>query len=151
MVYLPAKRDGVFCSTRDLANHRRLVSTTLNQFRKADWLTIRRPRGSATKKSPSNGWDDPRVGVYFGQQAQYSLRTPTRALPTQTATPRSTPVPPPGKKSNIGAIAGGTVGGFAALTLAIAIIFFYLRKRKRNQPAHAAPMPAPVNTDVSSV
>jgi hypothetical protein len=89
------------------------------------------------------------VAVYFGQQAAFTSRTPTRAIPTQTVTPVPIPSPPP-KKSNTAAIAGGAVGGVAALALVIGIIFFFLRKNKRNQSAQIIPMPAPVQPDVSS-
>lgn len=88
------------------------------------------------------------MGTYFGQLAPFASRTPTRALPTQTAIP-VIPVTPPGKKSNTGAIAGGVVGGVAALALAAGLIFFLLRKRKGNQPPQ--PTPAPTHTDYSSV
>ncbi|ERF71595.1 hypothetical protein EPUS_00584 [Endocarpon pusillum Z07020] len=106
------------------------------------------PRGGATKKSPSNGWDDNRVATYFGQLAPNSSRTPTRAIPTQTAIP-VVPVTPPSKKRNIGAIVGGAVGGVAVLAFAAGLIFFFLRRRRSNQQPQ--PTPVPTATDYSSV
>lgn len=88
------------------------------------------------------------MGTYFAQLAPNSSRTPTRAIPTQTAIP-VVPVTPPPKKRNIGAIVGGVVGGVAALALAAGLIFFFLRKRKRNE--QPPPTPAPIYTDYSSV
>ncbi len=151
MVFLPAKRYRIFRSGRGPADHRWLVSTTSVEFRKVNWLMTHshRPRGGATKKSPSNDWDDPRVGVYFGQQAAFVSRTPTRAIPTQTATVVPVPVNPGGKKSNIGAIVGGTVGGIAVLLLAIGLVFFCLKKRKRHQQAQVGSAPAPGQTNVA--
>jgi len=51
---------------------------------------------------------------------------PSPSLPTTTAVPESPP------KSHTGAIAGGVVGGLAALALIGAAIFFYMKRRRRN-------------------
>jgi hypothetical protein len=70
------------------------------------------------------------VSVYFGERASAASRTPTRIIPTPTA---SLPPPPkPSKKANIGATVGGTVGGVVLLIIAISGLLFCL-KRKRNQ------------------
>ncbi len=148
MVFLPAKRDGICGSTCDLANHRGLVSTTCDYLRMTSWLTIDRPDGGATKNSPSNGWDDPRVGVYFNQRASFTARTPTRAIPAQTAIPVPTRVPPPAQESNTGAIVGGVVGGIAALALAIGLILFFLRKRKRHQKVQEVTEPSHMHSEL---
>lgn len=82
------------------------------------------------------------MAVYFGEQASLASRSPTRVLPTQTATPvpppAATPTPPTqSHKSNIGAVVGGTVGGAAVLIIAICGFLFCLRRRKRNQQTQA--------------
>ena len=41
--------------------------------------------------------------------------------------------------SNTGAIAGGVVGGVAAISIAVAVIFFYLRRRRLRAMSAAAP------------
>jgi hypothetical protein len=93
------------------------------------------------------------VPVYFGQQASFGSRTPTRAIPTQTATinPVPTPVTPPAKRRSIGAIVGGTIGGTAALILPIGVAFFCLRKRKRNHHVHGDSIQAPAHTKASNL
>ncbi|KIW89467.1 uncharacterized protein Z519_09623 [Cladophialophora bantiana CBS 173.52] len=107
------------------------------------------PEGGAIQKAPTNGWDDDRLSVYFGEKAVFTSRTPTRALPTATATsPSPKPSPPsPSKKTNIGAIVGGAVAGTVALLLAIGIACLCVRRHKKaknNQPnpaAGATPVP----------
>jgi hypothetical protein len=80
------------------------------------------------------------VAVYFGEQASVASRTPTRIIPTPTATPPP-PLPPappkPSKKTNVGAVVGGTVGGVALLIIAISGLLFCLR-RKRNRQTQAS-------------
>jgi hypothetical protein len=83
------------------------------------------------------------VAVYFGEQVSLASRTPTRVLPTQTPTPAPPPPPAPtppeqSKKSNIGAIVGGTVGGVVVLVIVICGFLFCLRRRKRNRQIRAA-------------
>ena len=50
--------------------------------------------------------------------------------------PTFTPTPSGG--SNAGAIAGGVVGGIAAISIAAAALFFFLRRRQRQQAPQAA-------------
>ena len=42
----------------------------------------------------------------------------------------ATPIPTGGHSSNAGAIAGGVVGGIAAISLIVAGLFFYRRRRR---------------------
>ena len=78
------------------------------------------------------------MAVYFGEQASVASRTPTRIIPTPTAPPPPPPPPPkPSKKTNIGAIVGGTVGGVVLLIVAISGLLFCLR-RKRNRQTQAS-------------
>jgi hypothetical protein len=84
------------------------------------------------------------VSVYFGEQASVASRTPTRVLPTQTATFSPPPPPPkPSKKTNIGAIVGGSVGGVVLLIIAISGLWFCLRRKMNQVP--------PVHPKVTSV
>ena len=88
------------------------------------------PKGGATNKSPSGGFGNPALGIYFQQQASFTARTATRALPTATTSPTPTPTPKK-SSSNTGAIAGGVVGGVLGLALIAFVIWFCLRKRKQ--------------------
>jgi hypothetical protein len=91
------------------------------------------------------------VSVYFGEQASVASRTPTRIIPTPTASPPPPPPPKPSKETtNIGAVVGGTVGGVVLLIVAISGLLFCLR-RKRNQKPQASSahpditsMPSPI-------
>ena len=80
------------------------------------------------------------MSVYFGEQASVATRTPTRVLPTQTATlpPPPPPPPKPSKKTNIGAVVGGAVGGVVLLVIAISGLFCLRRKRNRQTQASSA-------------
>jgi len=94
--------------------------------------------GGASRSSPSNGFDDAALSVYFGGTAQFATRTPTRYIPTQTATP-------PSKRShnNIGPIVGGVVGGVAVLIIIVLAACCCLRRRKRPQSDQRASPPPP--------
>jgi hypothetical protein len=64
--------------------------------------------------------------VYFAETAAYTIRTPTRTIPTATSTAS------PGHKHNA-AILGGAVGGsLGALLLAVAILFCWIHRRRRS-------------------
>ncbi|OAP65479.1 hypothetical protein AYL99_01451 [Fonsecaea erecta] len=109
------------------------------------------PEGGAINNAPVTGWSDDRLSVYFGEKAVVSSRTPTRALPSATATPpppTPTPTHRPSKKTETGAIVGGTVGGVAALVLAIAIVWFCVRRYKKKKKANQA---GPATTPVPGV
>ena len=112
-------------------------------------LTERRPQGGATVKSPSNGWDDSRIGVYFEQKAIFTARTPTRAFPQHTAAPLPPPKPKK-KKSNTGAIAGGAVGGAVALLLIAGLAWFCIRKRSRRQKVASTQGTGPENASTTT-
>lgn len=75
------------------------------------------------------------MSVYFGEQASIASRTPTRIIPTPTATLLPPPLPPPkpSKKTNVGAVVGGTVGGVILLIIAIGGLLFYLRRKGNRQ------------------
>lgn len=80
---------------------------------------------------PSN-WDNGDLGVYFGRQASFSPRSATRVVPSGTADPSSTGT---SKKTNVGAIAGGVVGGLAGLILILLLVLFCLHRRKKKLKA----------------
>jgi hypothetical protein len=90
------------------------------------------------------------VSVYFNRTASFGSRTPTRAIPTQTAD-ATRPAMPPAKGKNLGAIVGGTIGGLAALSLLIGVAFFCLRQHKRKHRAQADSIPATAQTNVSKL
>ncbi|KAI9802083.1 MAG: hypothetical protein M1833_002004 [Piccolia ochrophora] len=107
--------------------------------------------GGATVKSPSNGWDDNALPVYFNQKASYTVRAPTRAIPSPTGDP-APPPPNSTKKKNVGAIAGATVGavvGLAALIILALILYRRRRNRKNHANAHGPSGPMSINTSVS--
>jgi len=71
--------------------------------------------------------------------------TATRSSPAPTGSSSPTSTSPPSQhSSNVGAIAGGVVGGVAAISIAAAAIFFYLRRQHPKAP------PASYITDVAS-
>ncbi|KAJ4358023.1 uncharacterized protein N0V89_002602 [Didymosphaeria variabile] len=85
------------------------------------------PTGGATMTKPSS-WDNGDLSVYFGRQASFSARSATRVVPSGTATPSDTGK---SKKTDVGAIAGGVVGGLAGLILILLLVLFCLRRRKK--------------------
>jgi hypothetical protein len=72
----------------------------------------------------------------------------TSIEPTPTTTPETSatipppPPPPPKSEPNIGAIIGGAIGGFIALSLVALAIFWSVRRSKKNDtpPSQAASM-----------
>ena len=76
--------------------------------------------------APATGWgENSDLSVYFAETAAYTVRTPTRVIPTATV------IPGPGHAHN-GAIIGGIVGGvLGALILAIAILCCWIRRRRQ--------------------
>lgn len=87
--------------------------------------------------TPLAGWADADLQVYFTRTYSATSRTPTRYIPSATATP----VPPPATSSaatthhsEAGPIAGGVVGGVAFLGIVTAIVWLCLRRRRRRQP-----------------
>jgi hypothetical protein len=100
-----------------------------------------------------SSWDNGDLGVYFGRQATFSARSATRVVPSGTAKPSETGH---SKKTNIGAIAGGVVGGLAGLILILALVLFCLHRRKkaakaRDEKSHQGPSsPPPVELAATS-
>jgi hypothetical protein len=56
----------------------------------------------------------------------------TSCLPTQSATPSQTPVSGSSKKTNVAAIAGGTVGGVVVVAVAIMALLLWHRRNRVN-------------------
>lgn len=101
--------------------------------------------GGATNLSPSNGWNDPALPVYFGQKATFDERTPTRPIPTPTA--EVAPPSEPASKTNIGAIAGGAAGGVIGLIILAVLLFCCMRRRRRQANTdQRPPEPRPGST-----
>lgn len=87
--------------------------------------------------------------VYYQIKLTSSTRTATRAVPA-TGSPTSGSS---SKKSNVGAIAGGTVGGLVVLIAILALILFCLHRRKKAKKAAGQNVPAapPAELDVTSI
>jgi hypothetical protein len=80
-------------------------------------------RGGSTKKAPAKGWNDPDL------EAIMALKT--------TATATSSPPPPNpghGSKTNVGAIAGGSVAGVVAAALGLLGVIKLYRRRQGGIP-----------------
>jgi hypothetical protein len=69
------------------------------------------------------------VRAYYKGTPSFTSRSATRALPATVTPSPSTSA----KKTNIGAIAGGTVGGLVALIVILCLILFCLHRRKKAQ------------------
>ncbi|KAF2652473.1 hypothetical protein K491DRAFT_47074 [Lophiostoma macrostomum CBS 122681] len=84
------------------------------------------PTGGASTTAPAS-WDNHDLGVLITRIATFSNRAATRTLPTSTGQPSGS-----GKsKTNVGAIAGGVIGGLAALIAILSLILFCLHRRKK--------------------
>jgi hypothetical protein len=110
-----------------------------------------RPTGGATASKPDT-WDNNDLAVYFDRSPSFtSVRAATRTISTGTLKPTSTGSP---SKTNVKAIAGGVVGGLAALIALLSLILFCLhRKKKARKNAGekgAAPTPPPVELAATS-
>lgn len=87
--------------------------------------------------------------MYYTLKAPSVIRTATRTLPSSTGTLSSGG----SNKSRVGAIAGGVVGGLAALIAILCLILFCLhrkkkvKKEKEEQPAE---LPPPVELGVTT-
>lgn len=95
-------------------------------------LTCYSVSGYATKTAPLQGWTTPSLVSYFQGENYVIPRTATRSLPA-SGTGKSEASPPSSDGPNVGAIAGGTVGGLVALIALIAIILLCLRRRRRKE------------------
>jgi hypothetical protein len=95
----------------------------------------------------------PSRGFYIKLAETSSSATPT-PTPTQsstsstavpaTTTPTNTPAPEPEKKSNVGAIVGGVVGGVAVIALiVIAWLLMRLLRKRKARAAEAYEVAAP--------
>ena len=80
--------------------------------------------GKANLTQPDGGWPDPYLKTIFSKTVTSS------SVPSNTTAGTS---PPPTKKSNAGAIAGGVVGGLAAIALIGLALTWFLRHRSRPQ------------------
>ncbi|KAF2266706.1 hypothetical protein CC78DRAFT_123705 [Lojkania enalia] len=84
------------------------------------------PTGGATATEPSK-WDNPDLAVYFTRVPTFSTRAATRTIPT----PTSSLTNPKDSDKNVGAIAGGIVGGLVSLIAIPCLILFCLHHRKK--------------------
>lgn len=84
--------------------------------------------------------------MYFARTYPTTVRSPTRSLPTPSATTTTTapsqtssqPSSQPSSQTNVGAIGGGVVGGFVFLAVVGLVVWLCLRRRrKRTQPSAA--------------
>ncbi|KAF2872482.1 hypothetical protein BDV95DRAFT_385660 [Massariosphaeria phaeospora] len=96
------------------------------------------PTGGATIKTPTT-WDNPDLSVYFTRVPTFSARAATRttigsALPPLIGNP---------SKTNVGAIAGGVVGGLVALIAILSLILFCLHRRKKDRKSKSTTSSAP--------
>ncbi|ESZ97136.1 hypothetical protein SBOR_2494 [Sclerotinia borealis F-4128] len=99
------------------------------------------PTGGATMKSPSAGFQNNDLSVYFQQKASAVNRTPTRAI--TTATGSSTSKPSSGNKLAPGVVAGIVVVLVVAIVGLFAACFCVIRIRKNRAyvPEVSAPVP----------
>ncbi|KAG9190663.1 hypothetical protein G6011_08751 [Alternaria panax] len=84
------------------------------------------PTGGATKTSPAT-WGHSDLATYYTLRPTFTARSATRALLPATEPPS----PGSSKKTNVGAIAGGTVGGLLVLVGILCLILFCLHRRKK--------------------
>lgn len=117
-------------------------------------------QGGAEMKSPPGGFNDSALNTNFASVLpRYTPPSITLASSdpnsngedSDSNNGNSDGISPPSSETNVGAIAGGVVGGVAALAL-IAAIIFLLRRRSRKQIAAAgapAPPPYPPQTGIA--
>lgn len=84
------------------------------------------------------GWATPSNAEHFGGFNYVPSRTATRPVPATSSASASTSQQA-SSGPNVGAIAGGTVGGVIALVAIIAVMFLCLRIRRRQQGKHSQP------------
>lgn len=106
--------------------------------------------GGATKTAPAT-WGHPDLVTYFTLKPTFSARVATRLLPSATGTLSGGD----SSDTDAGAIAGGVVGGLAALIGVLALVIFCLRRRKKAlkvQEIHPfSPPPPPVELAATPV
>ncbi|UPX17203.1 uncharacterized protein EKO05_0007572 [Ascochyta rabiei] len=106
------------------------------------------PTGGATVTAPVS-WDNPDLAVYYSLKAPSVSRTATRILPSRSGTSS----PQGSNKVKVGAIAGGIVGGLAALIAILSLILFCLHRRKKTEKrkdGQVFELPAPVELGVTT-
>ncbi|KAK6524748.1 hypothetical protein TWF281_011648 [Arthrobotrys megalospora] len=81
------------------------------------------------------------VAPLFSQPPETTLPAPTD---TPTDSPTPTPTPDSGSKTNVGAIAGGAVGGVAALAGLGILAFMMMKKKRQPMDEHLPPPPPPM-------
>ena len=87
------------------------------------------------------GWATPSLSGYWKGVNQPKTPTATRPVPT-SATPTTTPPVSGDSNKNVGAIAGGTVGGVLTFAGIAALIFLCLRRHRAKTPhGHAETTP----------
>jgi hypothetical protein len=95
--------------------------------------------GKASVTAPALGWATRDLYDGFAQPPYTAVsRVATRPIPSTT--PTSSNTPSSGSSTNVGAIAGGAVGGGVALIAIFALAFFCLRSRRQK------PAPGPEST-----
>ncbi|KAK5131537.1 hypothetical protein LTR08_000864 [Meristemomyces frigidus] len=111
------------------------------------------PTGGATLTTPTSGWDDPDLEVYFMRRYTPTTRTPTRYIPTPgAATTSAVPSPAPSahsSKTDVGAIVGGAVGGAVFLVAVALRVWLCLRRRGKKQQHGQAAASAPQVSQMS--
>lgn len=87
-------------------------------------------KGAATMKQPSGGFNESLAPVFSTVVPRY----------TRNNLPRNT-TNPPASTSHTGAIAGGVIGGLAALALLLTAILFYLRRLRKRRARQQGGIP----------
>lgn len=93
--------------------------------------------------TPTGGFDAADLSTYFTRRYTPTNRTATRFIPA-TATGGSSPSS--GSHTDVGAIAGGAVGGVVFLVCVAALVFFWLRRRKNRKLAPDNPHDGPADS-----
>ncbi|KAF1931535.1 uncharacterized protein M421DRAFT_89835 [Didymella exigua CBS 183.55] len=90
--------------------------------------------GSATNTAPVQGWAKPSLGAFFTNENYDPPRKPTQSIPVTSATSISAPTSQPKTENlNVGAMAGGTIGGVVALGALVVVVFSCLRSGRLKQ------------------
>jgi hypothetical protein len=101
--------------------------------------------GAATQTAPSAGFNTPGLESLF-KKTNTDKPSSSSPSPSSSSSP-PTPTPTPGpKKSNIGAIVGGVVGGIVVLATLVGA-WFLLKRRKAKVPYEPAATPVLYNED----
>ncbi|KAH3917053.1 hypothetical protein HBH56_051690 [Parastagonospora nodorum] len=104
------------------------------------------PTGGATVTAPAT-WDSNDVRVYYNIKATPATRAATRLLPATSSPTGGKSI----KRTKIGAIAGGTIGGLVILIALLSLVLFclYRRKKAKKTGVHQAPSAPPAELAVS--